>query len=300
MNALPSDFGSGIKRVTSKNLFRVRSTNVPRNDSLACAATPPAAAQFGLRFTFQLYQSYDHTEKFSTLFADNVNVNAKEFLGDVYANYLSPVFDRSIWYATQLLLPFRVWQAARPGLYRRSSIDDFWKLNTLGMGVCSEVRLGESINDFSVRATIKIVSKSAPDLFCSQSGDCRKVPAFHSMQSHFSLFQCLRIYKDERSIYIVMDLLTGGKMLRRLTNREGYYPRYCKNDIVTVACSLVRTLIDLHLHRIAHRNVKPEIIFYISESIDATVKLTDFGIAHTNAHNVTETDLVCTPQYIAE
>ncbi|PXF48854.1 Calcium/calmodulin-dependent protein kinase type 1 [Gracilariopsis chorda] len=300
MSALPSDFGLGIERVTSEHFSRVGSTNVPRNDSLASAAAPPAAAQFGLRFTFQSLQSYGHTEKSSTSLADDANVNANGFVGGVYANYLSPVFDRNTWSATQLLLPSRVEEAAGPALYRRGSIDDFWKLGTrLGMGACSEVRLGESINDSSVRAAIKIVSKGAPDLFCPQSGDCREVLAFRAMQSHSSLVQCLGIYEDERFIYIVMELLTGGQMLPRLTDRERYYPRYCENDIVTVARSLVRALAHLHLHGIAHRDVKPENILYVSESKDPTVKLTDFGIAHTNAHNVNATDMVGTPLYIA-
>ncbi|PXF40828.1 Calcium/calmodulin-dependent protein kinase type 1 [Gracilariopsis chorda] len=300
MSALPSEFGLRIERVTSEHFSRVGSTNVPRNDSLASAAAPPAAAQFGLRFTFQSLQSYGHIEKSSTSLADDANVNANGIVGGVYAIYLSPVFDRNTWSATQLLLPSRVEQAAGPALYRRGSIDDFWKLSTrLGMGACSEVRLCESINDSSVRAAIKIVSKGAPDLFCPQSGDCREVLAFRAMQSHSSLVQSLGIYEDERFIYILMELLTGGQMLPRLTDRERYYPRYCENGIVTVARSLVRALPYLHLHGIARRDVKPENILYVSESKDPTVKLSDFGIADTNAHNVNATDMVGTPQYIA-
>ncbi|PXF39393.1 Calcium-dependent protein kinase 18 [Gracilariopsis chorda] len=165
---------------------------------------------------------------------------------------------------------------AGPALYRCGSIDDFWKLST---------RL-----DYS---------KGAPDLFCPQSGDCRDVLAFRAMQSHSILFQSSGIYEDERFIYIVMELLTGGQMLPRLTDRERYYPRYCENDIVTVARSLVRALAHLHLHGITHSRCQTGEHSLFSESKDPTVKLSDFGIADTNAHNVNATDMVGTPQYIA-
>ncbi|CAN8071968.1 unnamed protein product, partial [Agarophyton chilense] len=299
-----ADLTLDIQRVTSEHFPAANlpntNTNTNTNPNPNATAAAAAAPHLDLSFTFQSLLSYGHTEQSSASLPDNPPACPNALVGNAYANTVRPPLERTTWSATQLLLPSRVEQAAGPLLYRRGAVDSAWRLNRrLGMGACAEVRLGESVHPPSRTAAVKVVSKRAPDLFCPVSGECRELLAFRTMGTHPNLVRCHAVYEDERFIYIVMDLLTGGHLLPRITEKHTYYPRYCENDVVTVVRALLRALAHLHANGIAHRDVKPENILYVSQSRDPTVRLTDFGIAHCDAHNHPATDMVGTPLYIA-
>lgn len=198
-------------------------------------------------------------------------------------------------------------------------------------------------------AAIKIILKGAPDLF-SKTGECREVEAFKIAGHHPNIVACYEVYEDERFIYLVLELLEGGDMLKRVT-QTSLYPRYSENDAVEIIRGLVRGLAHLHALGIAHRDIKPENILFSSGSSTSSnsnsnisadgllssssavpqrhhphhhihphhhhhhhphhhngyqdhydlpvLKLTDFGIAHTQALRLDARDMVGTPLYVA-
>ena len=246
-----------------------------------------------LRVTFKSIQSYGDTEKSSNSIGD-----ANGLLGGVYRGTPVRNIARSAWSAAVLALPSKVEQAAGE-LYRQGSVDDNYVLkDRLGAGACSEVRLAERRDDAS-RVAVKIVSKNASDLFCPLNGDCREVVAFRTLGTSDHIVKCHEIYEDDRFIYIVMELLTGGPILPRVADAAYYYPRYCENDVVTLVRALVRALLRLHSLGIAHRDVKPDNVLYVSDNKDPTVKLTDFGISHPHSDEQQANDMVGTLLYVA-
>lgn len=247
-------------------------------------------------------KSYGNTEKSSGSLGEDAN----GFVGGAYRSQWSssdrglggagsfPRSFRNNW--SSVGLPSKVEETAG-SYYRSGSIDDHWNIRErLGEGAFSEVRLGEGKRGEGLVA-IKIVCKGAPDLFCV-AGACREVVSCQMAGDHPNIVKCKQIFEDDRFIYIVMELLMGGQMLPRVADSH-YYPRYCENDVVTLVRCLTRALTHLHRRGVAHRDVKPENILYASDTLDPTVKLTDFGIAHTDCETQPAHDMVGTPLYVA-
>lgn len=295
--AAPSDLGLGFERVVSEHFGRVGSGALMRTDSGVSAVQNgnPVAA---LRLTFMSMKSYGNTEKSSGSLAEDTNA----FVGKVYRSQWSSsdrglggsqMSFRNSWGGGSTSLV----EEAAGELYRRGCIDNHWVIGErLGEGAFSEVRLGEGKNGEGYVA-IKIVSKGAPDLFCER-GLCREVVTCNMAGEHPNIVQCKQVFEDDRFIYLVLELLTGGQMLPRLADSH-YYPRYCENDVVTLVRCLTRALGHLHKLGIAHRDVKPENVLYASETLDPTVKLTDFGISYTGCKVSLAHDMVGTPLYVA-
>lgn len=295
-----SELGLGFERVVSEHFARAGSTGggLIRNDSAvsAVASGNPVAA---LRLTFMSMKSYGNTEKSSGSLGEEVN----GFLGGPYRSQWSSS-DRGLGGAGGVSfrngwgsgIPSTVEESAGE-LYRPGSIDRSYIIGEiLGAGAFSEVRLGEGRNGEGFVA-IKIVSKGAPDLFCGK-GMCREVVSGGLVGDHPNVVRYKQVFEDDRFIYLVMELLTGGQMLPRVADSY-YYPRYCENDVVTLVRGLTRALAHLHKLGIAHRDVKPENVMYLSKTLDPTVKLTDFGISHMGCKESPAQDMVGTPLYVA-
>lgn len=247
----------------------------------------PTAVPSGIHVTFHSLLSYGNTENSSTSLADDGYAHG--LLGGTYRPP-SRRWPRS---------PSSSVRNVAGGLFRSGVLEDHWVLShVLGSGACSVVRLAESRQD-DTKAAVKIVSKGAPDLFCPNTGYCRELSAFAILHKHPNIVDCYQVYHDDRFIYIVIELLSGGQILPRLADSSHYYPNYCENDLVTLVRAVVNALVALHALGIAHRDIKPENILYVSDSKDPSVKLTDFGIAHVDTHKSNANDMVGTPLYVA-
>lgn len=185
---------------------------------------------------------------------------------------------------------------AAGSLYRKGSIDDRWLFGQMvGEGAFSEVRLGESRKGGG-RVAIKIINKGAPDLF-GEGGVCREALAFQMIGRHQNIVECLEVYEDERYVYIVLELLTGGLLLPRIADAQQYYPQYAERDAAHVIRSMILALVDCHAIGVAHRDVKPENVLFVAEGMDSFLKLADFGMAHCSDKLCTA--MCGTPLYVA-
>lgn len=318
LSAHPSDISQGFERVVSEHFGRVASVT----DSAASVAHPPtnpAPAAGGLRVTLISVPSYGNTENGS--FCDDANPNPNAFVGGMYTRMLPPdavlssqtsqtsgSFRRALplplpynWSSPGLPPVSKVADAAGP-LYRSVPFDVHWVINErLGAGACSEVRLAVARDKGDMRRVgVKIVSKSvsgAPDLFTPE-GECREVVAFKIAGHHPNVVACTDVYEDERFIYLVLELLSGGQMLPRIASKH-FYPSYNENDVITLVRGLTHALSHLHQLGIAHRDVKPENVLFASDSLDPVVKLTDFGISYNSCLTSDAHDMVGTPLYVA-
>jgi serine/threonine protein kinase len=181
-------------------------------------------------------------------------------------------------------------------LYRVGSIDERWFFGQMvGEGAFSEVRLGEGRRGGG-RVAIKVISKGAPDLF-GPGGVCREVLAFQTIGKHPNIVECIEVFEDDKFVYIVLELLTGGLLLARIADAEQYYPHYDERCAAHVIRSMVSALSYCHAIGVAHRDVKPENVLFVCEGMDESIKLTDFGIAHCS--DAPCTDMSGTPLYVA-
>eukprot|EP00928_Gymnodinium_smaydae_P024251 TRINITY_DN19681_c0_g1_i3.p1 TRINITY_DN19681_c0_g1~~TRINITY_DN19681_c0_g1_i3.p1 ORF type:complete len:1333 (+),score=287.96 TRINITY_DN19681_c0_g1_i3:131-4129(+) len=93
--------------------------------------------------------------------------------------------------------------------------------------------------------------------------------------SHRNIVQLLEVYESEvdQAVLLVMELCTGGELFQRLADRHWY----SEFDASRVTRHMLDAVSYLHSQNICHRDLKLENWLYENPSMDAKLKLCDFG-----------------------
>ncbi|XP_046825517.1 ribosomal protein S6 kinase alpha-5-like isoform X1 [Vespa crabro] len=126
--------------------------------------------------------------------------------------------------------------------------------------VCRKCRHRKTAQEFAV----KIVSRRM---------DCgREASLLRSCQGHPNVVKLLEVHQDRAHTYLVMELLSGGELLRR--------PRpFTEQQASRVMRQLASAVRFMHARGVVHRDLKPENIVFVHEGEDSPVKIVDFGFA---------------------
>lgn len=93
---------------------------------------------------------------------------------------------------------------------------------------------------------------------------------------HPSLIQLYEVYESQSSIYMVMELMSGGELLSNVSASDFYSER----DAKTILKNILEGLVYLHAKNIVHRDLKPANIIRKSEKDQLhEIKIVDFGFA---------------------
>ncbi|XP_015429232.1 PREDICTED: ribosomal protein S6 kinase alpha-5 [Dufourea novaeangliae] len=126
--------------------------------------------------------------------------------------------------------------------------------------VCRKCRHRKTLQEFAV----KIVSRRI---------DCgREASLLRTCQGHSNVVKLIEVHQDRAHTYLVMELLSGGELLRRprpFTEQQA-------NRIMRQLASAVRFM---HSRGVVHRDLKPENIVFVHSGADSPVKIVDFGFA---------------------
>ena len=100
----------------------------------------------------------------------------------------------------------------------------------------------------------------------------------------------------------MLELMTGGELFDRIVEKELYNEKEAADVIRPVVdairCKLYKNWLDCHSMGVVHRDLKPENILYTTPDPDATVKISDFGVAKVISDELMLT--ACgTPGYVA-
>ena len=164
----------------------------------------------------------------------------------------------------------------------------------LGKGGMSAVYRGFD-PAISRSVAIKIIAKSALD-----EGELQHLLARfrHEAQavgrlSHPGIVQIYDYGEDDEIAYIVMELVQGKTLLQHLRAHANYDLR----EIGDIIGQLLDALGHAHAAGVVHRDVKPSNIMINN---DGRLKISDFGIAHTESSDLTQHgDVLGTPHYMA-
>ncbi|UYV81796.1 RPS6KA2 [Cordylochernes scorpioides] len=101
------------------------------------------------------------------------------------------------------------------------------------------------------------------------------------------------VYEDHNSVYLVMELLTGGELLDKIQSQRCISER----EASAILEVLARTLKYLHDNGVVHRDLKPSNLVFADESgRPESLRLVDFGFAKQIR---AENGLLMTPCYTA-
>lgn len=92
---------------------------------------------------------------------------------------------------------------------------------------------------------------------------------------HDRIIHLHELYETTHSIYLVMDLVTGGELLKSLMSNEVYDLL----KIINVMKKLLEVLKYLKLKKVAHRDLKPENILLRNEADNTDILIADFGLS---------------------
>jgi len=169
----------------------------------------------------------------------------------------------------------------------------------LGRGsfsVCHSARWhDEGEKSVAVKTIFRSKSKNKLD-----SAEVRNEIRLMNMIEHPNCIKLLKTYQDDKAIYLVEEIASGGDLFDRI-----FKDRLTLEESRTITLQIVDAVSYLHSLGICHRDLKPENILMVSNvkgSADYnTIKVSDFGLSTDGADNyrATMTNICGTPDFCA-
>jgi serine/threonine protein kinase len=166
------------------------------------------------------------------------------------------------------------WREALGGrLNQRGFHEQFKPRKKIGKGNFASVYLAEKLENGRNYA-VKAFSKEAA--YSEDKGkECliKEIEVMRSL-SHRNCMQLYEVFESENSLYIVVELLSGGQLYDRIKAKY----KFKAWETRTILHSILSGLSEMHSKRIMHRDLKPENIIFRSEG-SFECSIADFGLA---------------------
>jgi len=184
-------------------------------------------------------------------------------------------------------------------IHRTPTVEDKYDLkDVLGTGAFSQVRLAESKEDGQMYA-VKIIDKKA--LKGKEDSLENEIRVLKRLD-HRNVVKLLEAYESRTSVYLVMELVTGGELFDRIVEKGSY----SEKDAADLIKQVLSAVAYMHEEGVVHRDLKPENLLYYSSSsniksgpdAESKIMISDFGLSKMEESGVMAT--ACgTPGYVA-
>ncbi|KAG8377975.1 hypothetical protein BUALT_Bualt08G0089700 [Buddleja alternifolia] len=102
-------------------------------------------------------------------------------------------------------------------------------------------------------------------------------------------------YEDKKTLYLVMELCSGGELFDRITAKGSY----SEKEAARIGRQVVNVVHVCHFMGVMHRDLKPENFLMMSRNDDSTLKATDFGLSVFIEPGKAYKDIVGSAYYVA-
>lgn len=96
---------------------------------------------------------------------------------------------------------------------------------------------------------------------------------------HPNVIRLHETFEDEKSMYLVMELCSGGELWQRIVSTHLAGCCFCESDLASAMHQMFCAVAYCHSHSIVHRDLKPQNFLFASDEPDALMKLVDFGVS---------------------
>ena len=96
---------------------------------------------------------------------------------------------------------------------------------------------------------------------------------------HPNIIKLYEIYENNKYIYLVMELCTGGELFDRILSRLDSGKGFTEKEAADIFKQLMSAVHYCHSRKITHRDLKPENLLLLNEKDDSPVKVIDFGMS---------------------
>ncbi|ORY46588.1 putative calmodulin-dependent protein kinase type 1 [Rhizoclosmatium globosum] len=152
---------------------------------------------------------------------------------------------------------------------------DYKTGRTLGQGSFAVVKEAIKLSTgekFALKVINKKHMKGREHLVRNEVGILQKVS-----KGHNHIVTLYEYFETPNSLYLVMDLCTGGELFEWIMEKGTFY----EED----AAEIIRTVVDcvayLHAQNVVHRDIKPENLLFRNKNSLSELMIADFGLSKT-------------------
>ena len=188
-----------------------------------------------------------------------------------------------------------IWVEALEKASKTRKVTDYYHIlyeEKLGVGCFANVYACEEINTGN-KFAVKVVDKT--ELTDSEKDTLLTEISCMNLLHHPNIVSKKDVFETSETVYIVMELLTGGTILERIEKRGKFSPERAKS----VTEQILEGVKYIHNAGILHRDLKPSNIVFVSESENANIKILDFGLSTFSRPNQMFNKPVGTVKYFA-
>lgn len=146
----------------------------------------------------------------------------------------------------------------------------------LGKGSYGTVQLGR-LKGTKVQRAIKIIDKSK----VSNVERFRLEVEIMMRLNHPSILRLFDYFEDKKSIFLVLELCSGGELFDRIIDQK----YYSEDDARQIFKQIIKAIYYCHMNGVCHRDLKPENFIMLSKTDRYLLKVIDFGLSRTFNHN---------------
>eukprot|EP01113_Clastostelium_recurvatum_P019686 TRINITY_DN2323_c1_g2_i2.p1 TRINITY_DN2323_c1_g2~~TRINITY_DN2323_c1_g2_i2.p1 ORF type:complete len:544 (+),score=139.32 TRINITY_DN2323_c1_g2_i2:49-1632(+) len=165
--------------------------------------------------------------------------------------------------------------------------------DVLGTGNFATVRLAVH-RDTGERFAMKIVDKKKLMIGSQRPEALMDEVNVLSRLKHPNITSIKDIFQTESTMYLVLELVTGGELFDRIVKEGRFSEDRCRFFLV----QMLSAVQYLHTIGIAHRDLKPENILLADNTSDH-IKISDFGLSRILDEGSFMKTMCGTPQYVA-
>ena len=116
---------------------------------------------------------------------------------------------------------------------------------------------------------------------------------------HPNIIKLYEYYEDEKKIYLIMELCTGGELFDKIIENTEKGKQFTEKQAANIFKQMMSAVNYCHKNGIVHRDLKPENLLYFDKSENSPIKVIDFGMSKRFDHNKLMSEKVGTAYYIS-
>ncbi len=96
---------------------------------------------------------------------------------------------------------------------------------------------------------------------------------------HPNIIKLYEVYENEKYIYLIMELCTGGELFDRITENTENGIQFTEKEAADLFKQMMSAINYCHKNGIVHRDLKPENLLYLNKDKNSPIKVIDFGMS---------------------
>jgi calcium-dependent protein kinase len=116
---------------------------------------------------------------------------------------------------------------------------------------------------------------------------------------HPNIIKLYEYYEDEKKIYLIMELCTGGELFDTIIQNTENGVQFTEKEAANIFKQMMSAINYCHKNGIVHRDLKPENLLLLNKNKDSPIKVIDFGMSKRFDHEKYMNEKVGTAYYIS-